>query len=239
MTRERVALQPAYLLHQHAWRETSRILEIFSRDHGRLGLVARGARRPGSPLHGVLQPFQPLLISWVSGGELGTLSGAESAEAPMPPLRGPALLSAFYLNELLLRLLPRQDPQAPLYAQYIQALARLPADPAPALRVFEKHLLAALGYGLNLTHAADDGAPLQAALRYRYDPERGPLPAGVGEMQSSVSGATLLALAGERFEDRETLREARDLLRTIIERQLAGRPLRTRELLSTLGRAAV
>lgn len=239
MTRERIALQPAYLLHQHAWRETSRILEIFSRDHGRLGLVARGARRPRSPLHGVLQPFQPLLISWVGGGELGTLSGAESGAVPLLPLRGPALLSAFYLNELLLRLLPRHDSQAPLYMQYAQTLAQLPVDPAPALRVFEKHLLAALGYGLNLTHAADDGAPLQPALRYRYDPERGPLPAGAREMESSISGATLLALASERFEDRETLREARDLLRAALERQLAGRPLRTRELLGALGRAAV
>ncbi|MDE2091672.1 MAG: DNA repair protein RecO, partial [Gammaproteobacteria bacterium] len=109
----RIVLQPAYVLHQYDWRETSRMVEILSRDHGRLGLVARGARRPRSPLRAVLRPFQPLLLSWTGGGDLVTLTGVEPAGEPFA-LQGRALLSAFYLNELLLRLLTRHDPQAEL-----------------------------------------------------------------------------------------------------------------------------
>src|SRR5690242_12429174 len=109
MRTERVSLSPAYLLHQYAWRETSRVLEIWSREHGRLGIVARGVRRPRSPFRGLLQPFTPLKLSWSHRGELGNLTGAEAA-APAPALHGRPLMAAFYLNELLLRLLARQDP---------------------------------------------------------------------------------------------------------------------------------
>src|SRR5579864_2653859 len=114
MKTERVAMTPAFVLHQYPWRETSRIVEIWSREHGRMGLVARGVRRPKSPYRGVLQPFMPLLMSWSQRGELGNLSAAEMA-GPRPALRGRPLLAAYYLNELLLKLLPRQDVQSPLY----------------------------------------------------------------------------------------------------------------------------
>lgn len=238
--RERVLLQAAYVLHHYDWRETSQIVEIFSRDYGRLGLVARGARRPGSPWRGLLQPFRPLWLSWSGGGELGTLAGAEATGLPWP-LAGPVLLSGFYLNELLLRLLPRRDPQPALYAAYVDTLACLMREPAPALRIFEKRLLAALGYGLLLREEAGSGAPIQPATHYRYDLERGPLPlSAAGSAEGPlVHGATLLALAAERFDDPRLLAEARRLLGAALERQLGGRSLRTREVLSALKRVAV
>src|SRR5579863_10281682 len=141
MRAERVTLSPAYVLHQRPWRETSRIAEIWSREHGRLGLVARGVRRPRSPHRSLLQPFMPLLVSWTQRGELGNLTGLEAA-APAVMLQGRALMAGFYLNELLLRLFPRQDPHPALYERYASALEGLATRrTAPVLRVFEKHLI--------------------------------------------------------------------------------------------------
>ena len=234
----RVALQPAYVLHQYDWRETSRIVEILSRDHGRLGLVARGARRPRSPLRAVLRPFQPLLLSWTGGGDLVTLTGVEPADAPFA-LQGQALLSAFYLNELLLRLLTRHDPQAELHARYAETLRSLAGDINASLRLFEKHLLEILGYGLTLDHEAETGRPIEAGALYRYHLERGAMRvAAGGGMGVQVSGDTLLALAAESLTGREQLREARRLLQAALERHLGGRPLKTREVLRAFGKAA-
>ena len=234
---ERLLLMPAYVLHQYNWRETSRVVELFSRDHGRLGVVARGARRARSPWRAALRPFQPLLVSWSGGGELATLIGAESAAAA-PALSGTALMSGFYLNELLLRLLPRHDPQPGLYAYYTRTLERLMVSAAPALRLFEKNLLAALGYGLNLECDAATGEPLQSDCRYLYAPERGPLTTnGAAGPGLNVSGATLLALAEENLEQVEQLREAQRLLRAMLDSLLGERPLKTREVMRAFGRA--
>jgi len=125
---DRVSLAPAYVLHQRDWRETSRMVELFSRDYGRMGAVARGARRAQSPWRAILQPFQPLLLSWMGSGDLVTLTGAEAAGET--ELRfGPALMSAYYMNELLLRLLPRQDAQPELFSQYAAPWAGWEARP--------------------------------------------------------------------------------------------------------------
>ncbi|MGH8308055.1 MAG: DNA repair protein RecO [Gammaproteobacteria bacterium] len=228
---ERVMLTPAYVLHQHDWRETSRVVEILSRDHGRLGVVARGARRATSPWRALLRPFQPLLVSWMGGGELMTLVGVEPS-AVSHPLSGRALLSGFYMNELLLRLLPRQDPHPVLFNQYSDVLGRLMQDTSSALRLFEKHLLTALGYGLNLERDAITGQLVQADAVYRYEPERG-LVRVVDNTGSGVhvSGSTMLALAGERLEQAEALREARRLLRAVLDQLLGERPLKTRKVM--------
>ena len=242
MRTERIRLAPAYLLHQHAWRETSRVLEVWSREHGRIGLVARGARRPRSPFRGLLQPFLPLSLSWSQRGELGTLTGIEAAAAA-PVLRGRALMAAFYLNELLLRLLPRQDAHPALYDSYAATLSALAAQPRPAapLRIFEKHLLSALGYGLNLEHLAGTQQPVQADAEYRYDLDAGPVPVERGHSGGiPVGGRALLALLGlfglprtamnrsdRGLEDAEDLRAVRRLLKAALERHLDGRPLKT------------
>src|SRR5437763_16220263 len=167
--------QPAFVLHAYPYRETSLIVEAFTPDFGRVALVARGAKRPRSELRGLLQGFQPLLLSWSGQQELKTLLKAEW-RGGLPRVGGGALLCGFYLNELLLKLLPREDPHPELFRHYGNALARLAAtaDHAPVLRQFEVELLAALGYALPLEREADTGRRIDPAARYYYAFERGP-----------------------------------------------------------------
>ncbi len=236
---ERITLAPAYVLHEHDWRESSRIVDIFSREYGRLGLVARGARRAGSPWRAMLRPFQPLLISWVGGGELGTLTGIEAAGVPCM-LGGQALLSGFYMNELLLRFVSRQDPHPGLFAQYGDGLDRLMRETSAALRVFEKRLLAAVGYGLILEREAATGQPVESGALYRYELERGPVRVREASAQGLyVTGDMLLALAGEDLRQREQILAARRLLRAVLDRHLEGRPLKTRAVMRGFGKAGV
>ena len=227
----RVALQPAYILHRKPYRDTSLLLEVFSRDHGRIGLVARGAQGKRSSLKAILQPFQPLLISWSGRGELQTLTAAEVAEVA-PPLAGDLLLSGFYLNEILMRLLHRHDPHDELYASYQRTLNNLSAgiDHDWSLRLFERDLLQELGYGLQLGHTAD-GTPLDATSRYCYNPEDGP--SLVSDDQRDcllIHGATLLALDSGEVGGTECRNEAKRLMRTVLQPYLGSRPLASREL---------
>jgi DNA repair protein RecO (recombination protein O) len=233
----RVELEPAFILHHRPFRDTSLLLEVFSRNHGRVGLVARGARGPRSRLRGVLQPFRPLLLSWQLRGELGTLTGAEPAGHAAPgPAGGDALLALYYLNELLLRLTARLDPQAEIYQSYAAAFAAIAAgEPlAPSLRRFEKRLLDALGYGPDLVRDAA-GQPVEATASYRYDPAVG-LAACRPDAGGALLGASLLALAGDRLADARALADARRLLRAALDAHLDGRPLKSREMLSRLRR---
>jgi DNA repair protein RecO (recombination protein O) len=225
--RARIEFEPAFLLQQRPYRESSQLLEVFSAGHGRVGLVARGARGPKSRLRGVLQPFAPLLLSWTESGELGTLIAAESAGAA-PVLEGERIFHGWYLNELLLRLTGRHDPHPQLYRDYAEALRRLPGEQAEAaLRIFEKRLLAESGYGLPL------GGELEPRRRYRFDLEQGARPAADAERET-YWGASLMALEQERLETREALLDARKLLRAALRRQLGGRELETPRLLRAL-----
>jgi DNA repair protein RecO (recombination protein O) len=233
----RVELEPGYILHHRPFRDTSLLLEAFSRDHGRIGLVARGARGPRSRLKGVLQPFRPLLLSWQLRGELGTLTAAESSGVfATPPAGGDALLGLYYLNELLLRLTARSDPHRELFGVYAGAVAALTGgEPvAPVLRRFEKGLLDTLGYGPNLERDAA-GEPIEAETTYRYDPALG-LAVCRPDAAGALLGASLRALADDRLEDARALADARRLLRAALDVHLEGRPLKTRELLGRLRR---
>src|SRR5882724_5557824 len=173
--RERRDDEPAFVLHTYPYRETSAIVEAFSIAYGRIAMVARGARRARSEQRGVLQAFQPLTLSWTGAGELKTLIRAEW-RGGLPLVSGSALLCGFYLNELLLKLLPREDAHPQLFRDYESTLGRLAAgaEQAPVLRQFELRLLSELGYGLPLTHEADTGAPVDPGTRYYYAFERGP-----------------------------------------------------------------
>lgn len=220
--RRRVQLEPAWLLHRYPYRESSLILEVLTRDWGRVGLVAkgaRGARRGDVPL----APFTPLLVSFRHGKELATLAGAER-RGPAHGFTGTAFFAACYLNELLLRLLPRDDPAADVFALYEATLPQLGARPAPAVRRFEGRLIRLLGFMPPLTRDAK-GAAVDAAASYRYDPERGLVPARDG-----YSGTLLGAIAAERYEDMLALGAAAKLFRAIIDTHLGGRPLRTLEV---------
>ncbi len=229
---QRVQLQPAYLLHRKPFRDTSLLLEMFSRDYGRIGLIAKGARGPRSKLKGVLQPYQLLLVSWSGRGELPTLIGAETQGGGVF-LQGDALISGFYLNELLIRLLARHDPHAHLFSLYQTTLQYLVTnrDIDWALRLFERDLLQELGYGLLLTHEGGGGAEVEPDARYCYYHESGPQRLNyVSEDRLSVQGATLLALASGECDDAQLRRESKLLMREVLGRYLGPRPLASREL---------
>jgi DNA repair protein RecO (recombination protein O) len=220
---QRVEGQPAFVRHAQPYRETSLLVETFTRDHGRTGLVARGVRGArGQPLRALLQPLQPLLIDCSGTGDLMRLAGAEAAGAAFAP-QGDALLAGFYLNELLLRLLPRGEALPSLFWRYTQTLAALQADGDDwiwQLRRFERDLLAGLGYALQL------GGELEPQAHYRYDPENGPLRLARAE-NASVSGAALLALARDEAPASEQLRELRALMRRVLLHHLGGRELKS------------
>ncbi len=228
----RIALQPALLLHRKPYRDTSLLLEAFSAQYGRFGLVARGARTRRGALQGLLQPFMPLLLSWSGRGELMTLTGAESHGPPLA-LQGDAVISGFYLNELLMRLLPRQDPQPHLYQCYLATLHRLalPGTDEWTLRLFERDLLQELGYGLLLTHEGGSGEMVESSALYCYHPEFGPQRQEHGtERCLSVHGATLRALAQGEGADSRARSEAKRLMRMILSQYLGSKPLASREL---------
>lgn len=227
----RVLLQPAFILHRRPYRNTGLLLEAFGRECGRLGLVARSAVSPRSRLKGLLQPFAPLLLSWRGEGDLATLTGAEEAGRPVP-LPPDRVLAGLYANELLVRLLQRQDPQSGLYDAYENLLAELAAAPGeePALRRFEKRLLEDLGYGLSLDREAVSGQPIVAEAHYRYVLDQGPVVASRTETGVPITGRGLLALRDGILNDPTVLKEVKRLTRAALAEQLRGRALKTREL---------
>jgi DNA repair protein RecO (recombination protein O) len=222
----------AFVLHTYPYRETSLIVEAFTRTSGRVGMLARGARRPRSPMRGVLLSFQPLLLSWFGKGELRTMARAEWIGG-QPLLHGEALLCGFYLNELLLRLLPREDPHEALFGQYREALRQLAAgaDSGPVLRAFEKSLLKELGYAMVLDREGS-GAAIDSSRTYRYDPEHGPVEAAAGE--PLVSGRTLLDMARDDYSDPVTQLQSKALMRLLINHRLEHQPLRSRQVFRDL-----
>ena len=229
--------QPGFVLHGYPFRETSLVVETFTSQHGRVALMARGARRPRSALRGILLAFQPLLLSWMGKSELRTLVGAEW-DGTYAPLRGEALMCGFYLNELILRLLPRDDPHESVFAAYRAALAALAAgtDHATVLRSFELTLLGELGYAVLLDREADSGVPIAAERTYVYVIERGPLPAAGTPAANGVelTGQTLLDMQSGNFAGPVTQQQSKNLMRALINHYLGNQVLHTRQLLRDL-----
>lgn len=233
----RVQQQAAFILHHRPFRDTSQLLDVLSRDHGKLGLVARGSRGAKSRLRGVLRPFLPLSMSWVQRSDLGTLTGAELRGAPMQ-LNGDSLLSGYYVNELLLHFLHRHDPQPEIFDIYAKTIASLCAtdDVAPCLRQFEIELLRQLGYAVNLGFEADSHSPLQADSHYEFRFEQGPVKVARSDGALVFSGAILTAVGEQQFENPEVLRAANRLLREVIGFHLGGKELKSRKVLIELHR---
>ncbi|MEO1320471.1 MAG: DNA repair protein RecO [Pseudomonadota bacterium] len=233
---QRIQLQPCWVLHRRDFRDSSQIIEVLSREHGRLGLVARGVKRPKSRLRGILQPFAPLLLSWVAGRELATLSGAEPGQGAPHHLQDTRLMSGFYINELILRLTHRFDPQPDVFDRYAHCLQRLSGDDpvAATLRDFELDLLDALGFAPNLTHDVVSGAPVEADRAYDFVVDEGPHATEAGAGVEAVDGFVLLAMAARDWREPEVLRTARRLLGRAIDLQLDGKPLHTRRVLRDL-----
>ncbi|NJD24592.1 MAG: DNA repair protein RecO [Betaproteobacteria bacterium] len=237
--RSRVDGQPAFVLHTHPFRETSLIIEVFSRDFGRLALLARGARRPRAALRGLLMSFQPLELDWAGKGEVPNLMKAEWVGG-QPLLSGSALFCGYYLNELMMQLLPREDAHPGLFTAYAETLAGLAAQPDPAdleatLRLFEKALLQEIGYGLTFAHDMA-GEPIFAEALYTYRMEHGAVRLAPGEEDAApaISGQTLLDLGRGALTEPRARNEAKALMRQLLAYHLAGRELATRKIFKEL-----
>lgn len=231
--------EPGFVLHAYPYKETSLIVEAFTRRFGRVGLLARGARRPRSMMRGVLLAFHPLRMTWSASAELGTLMSAEWGGG-QACLSGIGLMCGFYVNELLLRLMPRDDPHEALFDAYGTALARLAAsEPRAAahsaiLRGFERRMLAELGYAPVLDRDAANGSQIEAAKHYAYEAERGPVETRRKDGDAVISGRTLLDMAADNYDNSRTREEARRLMRVLITERLGGQTLHTRAVLSEL-----
>lgn len=233
----------AFVLHTWPWRETSAIVEIFTRAHGRIGLVAKGAKRPKSAIRGVLQLFQPLHVQWFGKTDMKTLKSAEHVRF-LPQLSGPALVSAFYLNELVMKLTHRDVPHEGVFEAYVESIEHLSAislernrrnEIAIVLRRFEIRFLRELGYGLRLEEEADTHAPIRAAERYWFVADRGAMRVNMSAMQEQdalqLRGKTLVDMADDDFRDPETLAESKLLMRTLIARMLGDKVIFSRALM--------
>lgn len=239
----RYTAENAFVLHTRPWRETSLMVEALTARHGRIGLVARGVLGPRRQLlRAALQPLQWIRFDAVQKGEMATLSNAEAADAA-PRLTGDAALAAFYLNELTLRLAPRQDPQPDLFAAYARARARLRAgEPLSwTLRRYERDLLAALGLGFDW-QLDGDGRRIDPAARYRLDPEHGArrllVDRGVAGRSDAPAGRALLALASDEAPPAEDLGALRRAMRRVLEHHLGPRGLTSWQMLGELARVA-
>jgi len=224
-------LQQAFVLHRRDYANTSLLLEVFSGTQGRFPAIAKGAKRGRAPSAVLLQPFTPLWLSWSGRGEVRTLARVEAAGGALV-LPGKALFCGFYLNELLMRLLARNDPHEDLFAFYHAALTRLAqgTDLDSPLRQFELCLLQDAGYALDLEREWDTRQPVVAGRTYAYEPERGIRAAGRSEEGPTARGETLLALASGNPQTGSAAREARDLMRAALAPYLGTRPLKSREL---------
>lgn len=225
-------LHLAYVLHTRAFRETSLLVDVLSKDHGLVTMVARGAKRGKSKISAILQPFTPLEFSWVGGGELVTLTHVEPAGVAQV-LQTKRAICGLYINELTYKLLHKWDPCIHLFNCYQQVLQDLACADKPeqiSLRIFEKALLKALGYGLQLTVDIDTGAPVQENQYYVFDPVLGPrlvLRANV----AAIKGASLLALDSECFSNLEVLADIKRLMRSVLAYHLGTKTIVTRQLL--------
>lgn len=232
--RQRADDQIGFVLHSYPYSETSLIIETFTRTHGRVVLLAKGARRPRSAMRGVLGAFQLLTLSWSGRAEVKTLVRAEWLGGH-PALRGEALLCGFYLNELLLRLIARDDPHETLFDYYAKAIERLAEGgaPGPCLRWFEKRLLLELGYAMRLRSTRSGEEILPHAV-YTYAPEEGALPASPGDDGLCVHGKTLIDLERDDYDDMRSHNEAKQLMRMLINHRLDHRPMLTRQVFRDL-----
>jgi DNA repair protein RecO (recombination protein O) len=231
----RIQAQPGFVLHSYPYKETSLIVDVFTRDHGRVALVAKGAKRPHSKLRGALQTFQPLSLSWSGKSEIRTLTDAEWVGGLLP-LEKSALLCGFYLNELLVKLLARDDAHTALFDHYVATLNKLAhGEHAPiVLRQFERVLLKQTGVAGNWAFCTVSGKQVLADHMYVVDPEQGTRPERISDRAPKVSGKTLLDMEREDYSDPTTQLQSKFLMRFLLAHHLGGAQLNTRQILIDL-----
>jgi DNA repair protein RecO (recombination protein O) len=228
------------MLHHRPFRDTSQILDIVTRDYGKIALVARGSRSAKSRLAGVLRPFLPLRISWVARGDLGTLTGAEAA-GPPTGIQGDAVLAAFYVNELLLHFLHRHDAQPEIFALYEEVISSLGSsrEIARCLRSFELEFMSLLGYALSFQPQGAADTELEPEQHYDYRVEQGPVPVSRTDGPMVFKGRMLQLIRARELDDPDVLRAANRLLRQVINHHLGGKELKSRKVLMELHRSRI
>lgn len=231
----RIQAQPSFVLHSYPYKETSLIVDVFSRDYGRIALAAKGAKRPYSKLRGVLQTFQPLSVNWSGKSEVRTLTAAEWIGGLLP-LEKSALLCGFYLNELLVKLLARDDPHPTLFDHYVSTLNQLAHGAfAPiVLRQFERALLKETGVAADWTRCVSTGQTVMPDDIYVVDPEQGVRFPQVLDAWPKVSGKSLLDMEKEDYSDINTQTQSKFLMRSLLMHHLGGAQLSTRQILIDL-----
>ena len=235
-----VDFSPAFILHQRVFRESSFLLDIFSRDHGRISLVAKGVRKQKRSQAGLLQIYQPLLLSWQGKRDLQTLTAVEP-NGPAYLLRAESALCGLYINELMMKLLPLGESESDLYIDYQKALFGLQEalQNEITLRLFEKQLLSHLGYGLVLDQDVETGEPIDDGKDYYYVADEGLYCWQTGQQRNRISGRSLQHLVTEQDFDEKSLNEIKQLMRMVIHFYLGDKPLRSRELFSQLHDASI
>ena len=230
-----VDFSPAFILHQRVFRESSLLLDIVSRDYGRISLVAKGVRKQKRSQAGLLQIYQPLLLSWQGRRDLQTLTAVES-NGPAYLLRGESALCGLYINELMMKLLPLGEPEVNLYIDYQKVLFGLQEalQNEITLRLFEKQLLGHLGYGLVLDQDVETGESIDKGKDYYYVADAGLYRWQSGQERNRISGRSLQHLVTEQGFDEKSLNEIKQLMRMVIHFYLGDKPLRSRELFSQL-----
>lgn len=224
-------LQPAYVLHYRNYRETSFLVELLTKYDGRVSVIARGVKRPKSPMKGLIQPFIPIMAAWRGKGVLPTLQTAEISGQPIA-LHNNKLFSGFYLNELLTYLLHRHSPCENIFMLYEDVLRKLSGAiiAEPLLRNFEKNLLHELGYALQFNHEAHSDIPIEANKYYLFIPHEGFSAVQSKNARAIFSGKNLLKIAKDDFNEVGVLRDAKRLMRLALQPLLGSKSIKSREL---------
>lgn len=231
----RVSCQPGFVLHSYPYKETSLVIDFFSRDYGRIGLIAKGAKRPHSALRGVLQTFQPLSVSWSGKSELRTMVAAEWVGGLLP-LEKSALLCGFYLNELLIKLVARDDTHTKLFDHYVSTLNQLAHGElaSTVLRRFEHALLKEVGVAADFSFCTSTKNKVLADQYYVVDPLSGVRIASAREHLPQVLGSVLLAVEAGDYTNSETQAQSKFVMRALLSHHLGGVKLNTRQILVDL-----
>ncbi|MDO9925263.1 DNA repair protein RecO [Glaesserella parasuis] len=227
--------QRGFVLHRREYSESSLLVDFFTENHGRITLLAKGARRPPSPLKSVLQPFTPLLLKWTGKGDLKTLTKAEPASLTLP-MQTLALYSGFYVNEVLARVLENHTAYPELFQHYLHCMTKLASQPneiEPILRTFEFQTLKALGYGVDFCHCAATGKPVDPQMSYQFRENEGFI-ASLLQNNYTFIGKDLLAFAEMNFSEKETLQSAKRFTRIALKPYLGSAPLKSRELFQSV-----
>jgi DNA repair protein RecO (recombination protein O) len=223
--------QPAYILHQQHYRESSLIVDVLTRDLGRISLIAKGVRKAKSKTAGIMRPFAALSLSFVGKSELRTLTDAEIIGLPNE-LIGLALYCGFYINELVSAFLHKDDPHQEVFQDYQGCLTGLAQGThiEAALRIFELNLMDNIGYGINLSYDLHNEKPITPCKKYLFNKDVGL----VEDSDGPFSGSALIAIEQKQFNNPAVLSTAKLLMRTVIDSHLNGKQLKSRSVINNI-----